>query len=158
LRLGGIFERSANTSVASGGIFLQHRATLRALGRFGQDERFGVRALVRYQRMSLLGPAVGAPVLIPPPDPNLMDPNMREPGETPPEQLHDFVHRWQGQLSFGARPWPRRMVEVVLSYRFTAQTGAVLGVRRFRQMERNLLFVSLAVGLPTRLQEGARSP
>ena len=50
-------------------------------------------------------------------------------------------------------PWPRKMVEIGLSYRLTTQTGAVLGRRRMKTFERNVLLLTLTAGYPAHEME-----
>jgi hypothetical protein len=143
-----IYDRSVQPSVVLGGIFVTDRASVRATGRFGRDERIRFTGLLRYARIGAVGPTTGTPVAGPPTD--LTDPTPILPPRPPSaDQLHDHANRWQGQLLMAYLPWPRRMVELGLSYRLTTQTGAVLGRRRMKTFERNVLLLTLTFGLPT---------
>jgi hypothetical protein len=142
-RAAAIYDHGASPSVNVGGIFLTDRVTVRGTGRFGQDEKYRFTGSLRYQRMSILGPA---PPFVPPP----RDPNDPEPPPPPgPDDMRDVAQRWQAQVLLGARPWPRRHIELALSYRVTSQTGAILGRRRLRTFERNLVLLTLTVAFPT---------
>jgi hypothetical protein len=148
-----LYDRSVQPSVVLGGIFVTDRASARATGRFGRDERIRFTGLIRYARISAVGPTTGTAVPSGPPT-DLTDPTPILPPRPPsPDQLHDHSNRWQAQLLMGVLPWPRRMIEVGLSYRLTTQTGAVLGRRRMKTYERNVLLLTLTVGLPLHEQE-----
>jgi hypothetical protein len=147
-RGGLIFDHTAMPSVVMGGIFVTDRATARATGRFGGDERYRFTTMIRYTRLGALGPST-QPILPPPVD--LMNPMPPPgPGEIPEDQRHDHANRWQAQVAVGWTPWPNRLFEVDLSYRLTTQTGAVLGRRRMKTFERNVVLLTLTLGLPTR--------
>jgi hypothetical protein len=151
-RGGLLYDHSAQPSVVLGGIFLTDRASVRATGRFGRDERIRFSGLVRYARISAIGPTTGEPIRRPPTD--LTDPTPILPPKPPsPDQLHDHSNRWQAQLQMGYLPWPRRMIEIGLSYRLTTQTGAILGRRRMKTYERNVLLLTLTAGFPAREME-----
>jgi hypothetical protein len=53
-------------------------------------------------------------------------------------------------MTVGWLPWPNRLFELNLSYRLTTQTGAVLGRRRLKTFERNVVLLTLTVGFPNR--------
>jgi hypothetical protein len=144
-----LLDHQPAPSVVMGGIFLTDRASVRATGRFGRDERFRFIGLLRYTRLSALG--TPPPVLPPPPPSGLMDPIPPEPPQgIPPDQQHDHANRWQAQMTVGWLPWPNRLFELNLSYRLTTQTGAVLGRRRLKTFERNVVLLTLTVGFPNR--------
>jgi hypothetical protein len=121
LRAALSYDRAPHASAVLGSVFVADRATLRTLGRFGRDERFVFRGRARLQR--LVAPS--------------------EPAER-----RGPILRWQAQAALAARPWPRKHVEIALSYRLTHQDGGLLGRRRVRTLERNLLMLSLTVGWP----------
>jgi hypothetical protein len=134
-----------------GGIYLTDRASVRASGRFGRDERFRFTGLLRYSRLGAIGGS--APLIMPPP-PDLMNPTPPEPpGPPDPDLAHDHANRWQSQVTVGFVPWPNRLFELALSYRLTTQTGATLGRRRMKTFERNMVLLTLTFGLPTRAIE-----
>jgi hypothetical protein len=144
-----LVDHTPQPSVVMGGIFLTDRASARATGRFGKDERYRFTGLIRYSRVSAIG--VPPPVLPPPPPSGLTDPTPPEnPGGISPDQLHDHANRWQAQVAVGYVPWTNRLFEINLSYRLTTQTGAVLGRRRLKTFERNVVMLTLVLGLPTR--------
>jgi hypothetical protein len=145
-----LVDHTPQPSVVMGGIFLTDRASVRATGRFGQDERFRFTGLLRYSRLSAIG--APPPVLPPPPPTGLMDPtNPPQPtGQIPPDQQHDHANRWQAVVAVGYVPWLNRLFELNLSYRLTTQTGAVLGRRRLKTFERNVVMLTLVFGFPTR--------
>jgi hypothetical protein len=147
-----LHDHSAQPSVVLGGIYLTDRVSVRGTGRFGRDERIRFTGLVRYARISAIGPVTGAPIKPPPSD--LMDPTPILPPKPPsPDQLHDHSNRWQAQLAMAFLPWPRRMIQIGLSYRLTTQTGAVLGRRRMKTFERNVLLLTLTAGFPAHEME-----
>jgi hypothetical protein len=156
-RATALYDHTAQPSVVMGGIFLTDRASLRATGRFGRDERFRFTGMVRYQRLSAIGPTTPLPP--PPPPVDLMNPTPPEPpGEIPFDQRHDHANRWQAQLLLGWVPWPSRLVELGLSYRLTTQTGATLGRRRMKTFDRNVVLLTLTVGFPWRSQGYDEAP
>jgi hypothetical protein len=150
LKTAFLIDHTPQPSVVMGGIFLTDRASVRATGRFGRDERFTFAGLIRYSRLSALG--VPPPTLPPPPPSGLMDPTAPPvlPPGIPPDQQHNYANRWQAQVAVGYVPWPnRRLFELNLSYRLTDQTGAVLGRRRLKTFERNVVMLTITVGFPT---------
>jgi hypothetical protein len=150
-RVSGLYDRSVQPSVTLGGIFLTDRASIRAVGRFGSEERFRVRGILRYQRMSALGPVIPLPAPPPPVDPSLMNPPgppPEDPGVPSEEVSNTVAHRWQAQLTLSWVPWHNRLVELAATYRLTSQLGATLGRRRLRTFERNLVLLTLTVGFP----------
>jgi hypothetical protein len=150
-RAGAIYDHTAQPSVVLGGIYLTDRASVRASGRFGRDERFRFTGLLRYTRLGAIGGSV--PLIMPPP-PDLMNPTPPEPpGPPDPDLAHDHANRWQSQVTVGFVPWPNRLFELALSYRLTTQTGATLGRRRMKTFERNMVLLTLTFGLPTRAIE-----
>ena len=145
------YDRSVQPSAVMGGIFLTDRASLRATGKFGRDERFRFNGILRYSRLSSLG--TPPPVLPPGPPSGLTDPsNPPEPPTVPSDLRHDHANRWQAQVSVGFTPWTNRLFELNLSYRLTTQSGATLGRRRMKTFERNVVLLTLTLGLPTRLE------
>jgi hypothetical protein len=134
-----------------GGIFLTDRASVRGTGRFGRDECFRFTGILRYARLSAVGPTVPLTPTPSGPPTDLTDNNPPVPPRPPSlDQLHDHANRWQAQLLLGFAPWPRRLFEIGLSYRLTTQTGAVLGNRRMKTFERNVVLLNLTLGVPTR--------
>jgi hypothetical protein len=148
-----LVDHTPQPSVVMGGIFLSDRASVRATGRFGRDERFRFTGLLRYTRLSAIGTP---PAVLPPPPPSgLTDPTPPEPpAGIPLDQQHDHANRWQAQVTVGYLPWRNRLFELNLSYRLTTQTGAVLGRRRLKTFERNVVMLTLVVGFPTRPEFG----
>jgi hypothetical protein len=147
------YDHSAQPSVVMGGIFLTDRATVRGSGRFGRDERFRFTSTLRYTRLGGVGPT--APGAIPPPPVDLMNPTPPEPPKPIPEdQRHDHANRWQAVVALGWTPWANRLFELDLSYRLTTQTGAAIGRRRMKTFERNVVMLTVTLGLPMRPETG----
>jgi hypothetical protein len=143
-----LVDHTAMPSVVMGGIFVTDRASVRGSGRFGRDERFRFTGMLRYTRLSAVGPTAEP---IPPPPVDIMGPEPPPgPRPVPPDQQHDHANRWQAQVALGWTPWANRLFELDLSYRLTTQTGAVLGRRRLKTFERNVVLLTLTVGFPTR--------
>jgi hypothetical protein len=120
-RAAAVYDHNARPSVVLGGVFLADRVTLRTVGRFGHDERFRVMGALRYQQLRVLDTV---------------------------EAQAGPVGRLQAQLVLMGRPWPRRHVELALSYRFTHQDEGRLARRHLHEVRRNVLLLTLTVGLP----------
>ena len=153
-----LYDRSVQPSAVMGGIYLTDRVSARATGKFGRDERWRFNGILRYQRLSAVG--TPPPLLPPPPPSGLTDPTMppEEPPTIPFDQRHDHANRWQAQVAVGFTPWRNRLIELNLSYRLTTQSGATLGRRRVKTFERNVVLLTLTVGLPTRPESDPSSP
>ncbi len=115
------YDHTAHSSVVLGGIFLSDRVSLRALRLFGQDERFRFTGRFRIERLMAMA--------------------------VPPEERGPAT-RWQAMIGVAARPWSRRHIDVSLTYRLTEQLGARLGPRNIRTLERNVVLLTVTVGVP----------
>jgi hypothetical protein len=106
-----------------GGIFLTDRASVRATGRFGRDERFRFIGF-SATRAVRIGAASGAAAPRPGRAMDPIPPSRRR--ESPRPAARPRPTAVQAQVTVGWLPWPTvRRAE--LSYRLTTQTGAVLG-------------------------------
>ncbi len=116
-RARAIYDRSAYPDVVLGEIFLRDRVTVRTTGRFGHNERFRLSGLLRLQRIESLG----------------------APDAT-------RLHRLRARATFAARPWPRRDLEVAVSYRLTIQGGGARAGQLVRPFERAAVMLSVTAG------------